>query len=153
MNETIINRIQNLLEQEKYRDCKLVAEIKQAIAEEEKFKLKTIKDLKGIQFYIPRYQRGYRWKPQQVEVLLNDINDYANQTDAKKADFYFLQPVVVMKNEDRWDVIDGQQRLITIFIILQYLKKEKLFDIDYKTRTKSTDFLQNIAANNNNIDQ
>ena len=38
--------------------------------------LKSIIDLQGMSFYIPAYQRGYRWTVQQVEDLLGDISEF-----------------------------------------------------------------------------
>ena len=38
--------------------------------------LRTIESLKEMNFYIPNYQRGYRWTEQQVKDLLNDIYDF-----------------------------------------------------------------------------
>lgn len=38
--------------------------------------LRLISDLLGMKFYIPSYQRGYRWTDQQVKDLLNDINEF-----------------------------------------------------------------------------
>lgn len=71
-------------------------------------------------FYVPSFQRGYRWERKQVRQLLDDIerNHRFNQNAP-----YYLQPVVVAKNEDgRYDLIDGQQRLTTIMLIYQRLK-------------------------------
>lgn len=65
---------------------------------------KFVADIRGS-FYIPSYQRGYRWSETEVVRLLDDI--YQN---GKKN--YCLQPVVVRKKEDRYELIDGQQRLI-----------------------------------------
>ena len=53
--------------------------------------LKSIGELSGFKFFIPNYQRGYRWTKQQVSDLLNDINEF----DTKKEHFYCLQPLVV----------------------------------------------------------
>jgi uncharacterized protein with ParB-like and HNH nuclease domain len=146
----VLTQIQVLLENEKYKDCSLKTDINNVIAQNEKLNFKKIKDLNNFHFNIPSYQRGYRWQVQQVEDLLNDINDYANQQDEKKAGFYCLQPVVVMEggkiDDDKitWDVIDGQQRLTTIFMILKYFKKYSTLSIDYKTKKSSTSFLINI---------
>lgn len=63
-----------------------------------KIELKSIKELLGMKFYIPNYQRGYRWTQQQVEDLLNDIDDFKNkQADERieKDSFYCIQPIVV----------------------------------------------------------
>ena len=86
-------------------------------------------------FFIPSYQRGYRWGNSQVEKLLQDINDFAN--NKTNDEFYPLQPVVVFKKgEQQFELIDGQQRVTTIYIILKYLQnlfrkiEEKKSEID-----------------------
>ena len=54
----------------------------------------TIKDFEGESFFIPDYQRGYRWTKREVLDLLNDSNDfYENNHDGS----YFIQPIVVKK--------------------------------------------------------
>jgi hypothetical protein len=79
-------------------------------------------------FRIPSYQRGYRWERRQVEQLLNDIAE--SRDDAP----YYLQPIVVAPashssdNDSSlfdYDLIDGQQRLTTIYLILKALSKAK----------------------------
>ena len=104
-------------------------------------------------FYVPSYQRGYRWGRDEVTRLLEDIS--ANGTNN-----YCLQPVVVRKNGDRFELIDGQQRLTTLFILLQYIKREFKprivikYELSYETRDKSAEFLNNIDASlaDSNID-
>ena len=56
-------------------------------------KLKSIYELLTENFYIPSYQRGYRWTESQVKALLNDIWDFRN-SNPKTDEFYCLQPVV-----------------------------------------------------------
>lgn len=76
------------------------------------------------QFLIPSYQRGYRWSDIQVNALLNDVYDfYESRTDAQAK--YCLQPIVVTRSSDgkSWEVIDGQQRLTTLWLILNYLNE------------------------------
>ena len=69
----------------------------------------------GMQFYVPNYQRGYRWKESQVQQLLNDIKEFDYEKNNEKK-FYCLQPLVVTEDkENGWVVIDGQQRLTTLF--------------------------------------
>ena len=89
-------------------------------------KLKSIFELLNEEFYIPSYQRGYRWTDKQVEALLEDIWDFRNK-NPKKEEFYCLQPVVVTKPSNStnspWELIDGQQRLTTIYIILSFFNK------------------------------
>lgn len=124
--------------------------------------LKIINELNQFSFYIPSYQRGYKWTPKEVEELLNDINDFkvkpVGDTDEKT--WYCLQPIVVKKKEDNhFEVIDGQQRLTTIFLILNYLnqdfvieKRDKLFEIDYETRIGTKSFLNSLDGVKTNIE-
>jgi len=99
-------------------------------------------------FYVPFYQRGYRWEgDKHVSALLNDLYDFYKNSGAK-AQYYFLQPLVIKNEEDRYVVVDGQQRLTTIFIILKAFenyvgKEEQKFSIVYD-RDNSKEFLENI---------
>lgn len=117
-----------------------------------KISTKSISELLGMNFFIPAYQRGYRWTEQQVTDLLNDIWDFI-ESDPTKEEWYCLQPVVVKTKNEQWELIDGQQRLTTIFLILKYLEKfveseRKTFELEYETRnteaSNSKDFLNNV---------
>jgi uncharacterized protein with ParB-like and HNH nuclease domain len=116
--------------------------------------LKTVSKLLGINFFIPSYQRGYRWTKQQVNDLLDDICDFIPQ----KNEWYCLQPLVVkQKNENEWEVIDGQQRLTTIFLIIHYFNemwvgKQKISEpiITYQTRNDSYFFLKAMKVEDDN---
>ncbi|MEN9301787.1 MAG: hypothetical protein RL264_216 [Bacteroidota bacterium] len=128
--------------------------------------IKTINDLLKSNFFIPSYQRGYRWTEQQVTELLNDINEFSPKEieNSNEKTWYCLQPIVVKKKEDNeWDLIDGQQRLTTTFLILHYLnqgyvenRRKKLFGLKYETRENSADYLQKEligeTINDTNID-
>lgn len=101
-----------------------------------------VKDLENKKFLIPSYQRGYRWD-NEVKALLDDITDFINYKKSDN-DFYSLQPIVVKKDKDKYIVIDGQQRLTTIFLIIKYIENKSFFSIEYHTRQKSSEFLENI---------
>lgn len=116
--------------------------------------LKSISELLNEKFNIPSYQRGYRWTVRQVEDLLDDILEFQQ---SKSDGFYCLQPIVVKKNKvhnDVWDVIDGQQRLTSLFILLSYLNDvkcilfgdESKYEIGYETRADSKKFLEEIKV-------
>ena len=131
--------------------------------EENFLELKMINELAQYSFYIPAYQRGYRWTEQQVVDLLNDINDFVPREIKNGEDktWYCLQPIVVKQRmNDKYEVIDGQQRLTTIYLIWHYLnqdykkeKQDKLFSIDYETREDTSRFLEDPSiANESNID-
>ena len=92
-------------------------------------------------FYIANYQRGYRWGKDEVEALLNDIYEVYKKDDSGQK--YCLQPLVVkrrrncessallenagvkeMENEeDCYELLDGQQRLTTLWLILSKLSQ------------------------------
>jgi len=120
--------------------------------------IKTISDLLRSNFFIPSYQRGYRWTEQQVTDLLNDINEFSPKEipNSDEKTWYCLQPIVVkQKDENEWDVIDGQQRLTTIYLILYYLNQRyteegrtKLFELEYETRLGSANYLKNELGKN-----
>jgi uncharacterized protein with ParB-like and HNH nuclease domain len=110
--------------------------------------IKTIpvKELKGYNFFVDDYQRGYKWTVHQVLDLLNDIFEY----DPEKEDFYCMQPLVVKKRNSSdviyYEVIDGQQRITTLHIILNLLG-ESFYTIKYQTRKASAEFLEAIKSN------
>lgn len=128
---------------------------------ENSIKLKSINEILTDKdsFFIPSYQRGYRWTQQQVVDLLNDIWEFALK-EKTKDEFYCLQPIVVKERNNQWEVIDGQQRLTTIYIILTYINNNvfkssnELFSIEFETREASQEFLRNIDSDkrNDNID-
>lgn len=140
---------------------------------ENKIELKSVNELLGMKFFIPSYQRGYRWTEQQVKDLLNDVNEFKPETvkDTNEKTWYCLQPLVVKKmdendsrlekelNKTNWyEVIDGQQRLTTIFLAIHYFnekmrlgkQKTPLFTIKYATRNDSYAFLNSLEINENN---
>lgn len=118
--------------------------------------VKSIDQLLGERFCIPSYQRGYRWTEKQVTDLLEDIWEFVSnppkQAEGKPKPFYCLQPVVVKRGKDsEWEVIDGQQRLTTIYLILKNLEifidgeHKNLGKIEYETRPTSESYLKNIV--------
>lgn len=89
---------------------------------------------KKFNLKIPSYQRGYRWTKKEVLRLIEDVFHY----DAKKdGGYYCLQPLVVRhierQGEHEWKVIDGQQRLTTIYLILKTIGYNKeCYSLEYE---------------------
>ena len=71
-------------------------------------------------YIVPDYQREYVWNDEQVEQLLFDLLDAYN-TDNKKA--YFLGTIVTYDSGSQFELIDGQQRLTTFFVLLCAIKR------------------------------
>ena len=129
-------------------------------------KMCSIVELLKYNFVIPSYQRGYRWRGEngEVQALLEDIKEFIEN---KKGDEkYCLNPIAVKavkKDDDKeqYNLVDGQQRLTTIYLILKYLNKElklenedaKQFTLRYETKSNEN-FLENINENKSkeNID-
>jgi hypothetical protein len=106
-------------------------------------------DFFGETFHIPHYQRGYRWEAQEVNELLDDLWSFCK--DRESGDFYCLQPIVIKKHKiTGFDVLDGQQRLTTLYLLLVYLEDKRkednynqtLFTLNYETRDKCDQFLR-----------
>lgn len=115
-----------------------------------KLETKPVLQINGT-FFVPDYQRGYRWGELQVRTLLNDLYDNASTPVLKDKD-YCLQPIVVKLLDDenaRYELVDGQQRLTTIYILLSFLNDKLNMDdvpytIEYQTRVGTKKFLESI---------
>ncbi len=126
-----------------------------------------------MNFYIPDYQRGYRWTASQAIQMLSDFEEFCKRNDqgnVASGEYYCLQPIVVKKKEwterkgdgreeyiEGYEVIDGQQRLTTLYIIMKCIwkvceilyPKFQLYSINYETRKEydSNKFLTEIDQN------
>jgi uncharacterized protein with ParB-like and HNH nuclease domain len=111
-------------------------------------------DNKKICFIVPSYQRGYRWEPDQVNKLLDDLYEFdelQRNNNQFVGNFYCLQPIVVKKlscdeistkmgqsyqinvDEDYYEIIDGQQRMTTMYILLKFILRDSdPFDLEYE---------------------
>jgi len=93
-----------------------------------------------IIYEIPIYQRNYAWKKEQIEALIHDVWDACT----KEKNTYFIGTLVTFhKGDNEYEVIDGQQRLTTLFLILEALIELKVKDVKisnkltYRAREKS----------------
>lgn len=126
--------------------------------------------LDGRLFFIPAYQRGYRWTKTQIYDLCNDLLEYALKKDKNPELFYSLQPLIVRKTMQKieddekevYEVIDGQQRLTSVYLLLRYVmaflgiksddelksrKRASLYSIHYETRPDDFAIINKIGLN------
>jgi hypothetical protein len=123
-------------------------------------------------FFVPKYQRGYRWTEDQAKKLMYDLYDFdneeSNKSSQERCPFYSLQVLVVEdKGNNVFEVIDGQQRLTTILLLMQAyhivstLTKHSLanyvlntgegvfpdgmYEIKYETRKESSIWLKELT--------
>lgn len=126
---------------------------------ENTLKLIPIGQLRNKKYVIESYQRGYKWAKKEIIELLNDINNYDDSQG-----LYCLQPLILqqlgtekisfsdeLKDVEVFkenEVVDGQQRITTLYLILKYLvykgwqDESILYEIDFRTRTRSGEFLK-----------
>lgn len=139
---------------------------------ENKIELKSVGELNGKKFIVPNYQRGYKWRKKDVAYLIDDIAEIKEDDNSD----YCLQPIVVAPNweqkvcptcghiidsaEEGYILVDGQQRLTTIWLIINWAKAKHYgfeidwnFSIEYKTRKTSNEFLRKIRENGNVQDE
>lgn len=125
----------------------------------------------GNNYFIPDYQRGYRWGEREVTQLLSDLYEFMNQ-HLSQQDFYCLQPLVVVERKAErlvslpkhvkeegtvvYEVVDGQQRLTTLFLLIhyfneQYRVKNKLTtpQLHFETRKGSAAALEGVQIDTN----
>ena len=105
--------------------------------------LRSVNDLLGERFFVPKYQRGYRWRKEQVLDLLQDIDAFTPGNDGRG--WYCLQPLVVHRGTEAegWRLVDGQQRLTTIKLILTWLDRHYVEEL-CKQLSSSTQETQGI---------
>jgi hypothetical protein len=110
-----------------------------------KLELRLVGDITG-RFFVPAYQRGYRWGPDEVEQLLEDVWENGDRP-------YCLQPVVVKaRGANEWELVDGQQRLTTLYLVFLCLQRAFLpaaappWTLVYETRPRSEAYLATLDA-------
>lgn len=137
---------------------------------ENKIDLESVSELKNKKFIVPNYQRGYKWRAKDIEYLIEDIAEIAQDDHSD----YCLQPIVVAPNwvqkkcptcghiidstEEGYILVDGQQRLTTIWLIINWAKHNGIeiswnFDIEYNTRKNSNEYLNDIKEKGNAEDK
>ena len=137
---------------------------------ENRIGLKSICELKNKRFIVPNYQRGYKWRAKDVEYLIEDIAEIAQEDHSD----YCLQPIVIAPNwkqiicptcghiidstEEGYILVDGQQRLTTIWLIINWARHNDFkvdwnFDIQYDTRDDSNKYLNDIKEKGNAEDK
>lgn len=77
-----------------------------------------LENLGGTRIKLPDYQRPYVWNTEKVDILINDLTDFARQADASP--FYYMGTLLFHISGENYNIIDGQQRLTTL-MVLDYL--------------------------------
>jgi len=129
-------------------------------------RLEKVSRLQG-HFFVPSYQRGYRWGEHEVQALMDDLHACRYLPPGTK---YCLQPIVVKTRvagngesakglpppgEVYYELIDGQQRLTTLSLLYLYLQRAKgitpRFSLAYETRPGSAAYLRDPDATRHEV--
>lgn len=114
----------------------------------EELTLDQLKD-KKYKFRIPLYQRKYAWTSDEVITLLDDLKTFSTKIDNTSNEKYFIGNIVVEQKEDGlFDIIDGQQRFTTLFLIAKIIKRQ-YYELNYEIREEDDNFLKNFTYDEN----
>lgn len=103
------------------------------------------------QYQIPLYQRAFAWEDKQLIQLLEDINDSCVNENSK----YYIGTLVVADKGSCYEVVDGQQRLTSLFLLLHYLGVPFPLSLSFACRDKSNytlKYLDEILSSSSVID-
>lgn len=93
-------------------------------------------------YIIPLYQRAYAWEDKQLIQLIDDIWDVPDvPNDAN----YYLGSLIVSKQGNKYEVVDGQQRLTSLYLLLNCLGQTVKPTLKFACREKSNYTLNNIS--------
>lgn len=104
--------------------------------------IQSVCNLMGRKLSIPSYQRPYRWNTKNVRQLLDDI--LSNKNAGK--DRYRIGSVILHKNGDNYDIVDGQQRITTLLLLAKAMdvKYNLLAGLKYKHNDSRDNIIQNF---------
>ena len=91
-----------------------------------------------IEYTIPLYQRAYAWEDKQLVQLIEDIQDVAENAH------YYIGSLIVSKQSGKYEVVDGQQRLTSLYLLLNCLGIRVKPTLTFACREKSNYTLRNI---------
>lgn len=91
-----------------------------------------------MEYIIPLYQRAYAWEDKQLTQLVEDIEDVAEDAN------YYIGSLIVSEQNGRYEVVDGQQRLTSLYLLLNCLGIKAKPTLTFACREKSNYTLRNI---------
>lgn len=98
-------------------------------------------------YQVPIYQRNYAWEDTEINALVKDVFDSYEKSkkETEKDSVYYIGTLVTYKrNDNNFEVIDGQQRLTTIYLILKALEENPKNKLTYSARKKSKDTIEQL---------
>ena len=97
-------------------------------------------------YIIPIYQRNYAWGDNEISSLLQDIKNACEKNKEQDKKYYIGSLVVYRRENDDFEVIDGQQRLTTLTLIMHHLDKLVFRNVSFEHRDESEQALSNLNS-------
>ena len=91
-----------------------------------------------MEYVIPLYQRAYAWEDKQLTQLIEDISDITDETN------YYIGSLIVSRQDNKFEVVDGQQRLTSLYLLMNCLGLDVKNTLTFACREKSNYTLRNI---------
>lgn len=112
--------------------------------------IKSINNLLNMNLNIPEYQRPYKWDIQNIHDLFLDITKAINDAGRYRTGFkYRIGTIILHKNKDEeYDVVDGQQRIISLVLLRKCLEPEfmcSILEIDFTNKTTQYNIHRNYT--------
>ena len=101
--------------------------------------MKTFRDLSHIKLTIPDFQRSYVWKNENLQKILNDFEEFI----LSKKDEYYMGTILLFKNNDTYEIIDGQQRITTLTILYSVVYDNSIVN-NFQLSFSSQESINNI---------
>lgn len=101
--------------------------------------MKTFRDLFHIKLTIPDFQRSYVWKNENLQKILNDFEEFISS----RKDEYYMGTILLFKNKDGYEIIDGQQRITTLTILYSVIY-DKFIPNNFQLSLSSQESINNI---------
>ena len=111
-------------------------------------KIKSINELLQMEIDIPDYQRPYKWTIQNIEELLSDIGIAINDAVKYRTSFKYRIGTIILHEKKRgvFDVVDGQQRIISLLLVKQCIEpafKSPIFKKQFTNKVTQTNIHKN----------
>lgn len=142
----ILNEINSETEQKAEHDSSLSEDIYDEVISiddlnwNEKRESLKISNLFKVPLELPSYQRPYRWDQKNIEFFWNDIK-------SSKAAYDFGIIVLVKNKDDKFDIVDGQQRIVTLSLMLRSLSSHVADSFISNTTLQGRDSEKHIGYN------
>ena len=107
----------------------------------------TVDHIFDEKYEVPIYQRNYSWSRKQIEQLIDDIWGIFENSCSGHEENYYIGTLIVNRRGNLYEVVDGQQRLTTLFLLLSYLGMSPAEDLRFEARNKSNWILREIREN------